>query len=268
MKIGNKKFDTENEKYIMGILNVTPDSFFDGAKYNTLDKSVERAIKMYEEGADIIDIGGESTRPGHIKISVNEEINRAIPAIKAVKKEIDIPISIDTYKSEVAKAAINAGADLVNDVWGLKYDNNMADIVSDAGIPICLMHNKQDMNYNSFFDEVIEGLEESIAIALQHNIAKNNIIIDPGIGFAKTTNQNIEVIARLGELNKLDYPILLGVSRKSVIGNILNIPMEERLAGTIVLNMVGLSNNVSFIRVHDVEKHAQMLKLIKEINRY
>lgn len=268
MIIGNKKFNTAKKTYIMGILNLTPDSFYDGGIYNNINKAVERAITMHEEGAEIIDIGGESTRPGHTQISVNEEINRIIPIIKSIKKEIDIPLSIDTYKAEVAEESINAGADLVNDIWGLKYDKNMADVVSNADIPICLMHNKVNKNYGSFFDEVIVGLNESINIALEHDIPKNNIMIDPGIGFAKDTDQNLEIMARLQELKKLNYPVLLGVSRKSVIGNVLNILVEERLIGTVVLNMIGYLYNIAFLRVHDVKEHVQMLKMLEAISKF
>lgn len=267
MIIGNKTFGNEHT-YVMGILNVTPDSFFDGAHYDTMDNAIRRAIEIQEEGADIIDVGGESTRPGYTMISDQEEIERVVPVIERIKKEIDIPISLDTYKSAVAKAGIDAGADLINDIWGLKWDNNMAAVIAQAKVACCLMHNRKDTDYKSFVEDVECDLAESIQLANKAGIADDKIILDPGVGFAKDTNQNLEIIACMDRLNQFGYPVLLGVSRKSVVGNVLNIPKEERLIGTVALDVIGIMKHASFLRVHDVKEHVQAVKMVEAVMNY
>lgn len=267
MIIGNKTFGNEHT-YVMGILNVTPDSFFDGAHYDTMDNAIRRAIEIQEEGADIIDVGGESTRPGYTMISDQEEIERVVPVIERIKKEIDIPISLDTYKSAVAKAGIDAGADLINDIWGLKWDNNMAAVIAQAKVACCLMHNRKDTDYKSFAKDVECDLAESIQLANKAGIADDKIILDPGVGFAKDTNQNLEIIACMDRLNQFGYPVLLGVSRKSVVGNVLNIPKEERLIGTVALDVIGIMKHASFLRVHDVKEHVQAVKMVEAVMNY
>ena len=267
MIIGKKEF-LKDHTYIMGILNVTPDSFYDGSRYDNIESAVKRAIQIKEEGADIIDIGGESTRPGYTMISSEEEINRVIPVIEAVKKEIDLPISLDTYKSDVARAGINAGADLINDIWGLKYDPDMARVIADSKVSCCLMHNRKETDYISFVEDTINDLKECIKIAHDAGIEDDKMILDPGVGFAKDTEQNLEITASLKKINELGYPVLLGVSRKSVIGNVLNIPKEERLAGTLALGVYGCLHKAMFLRVHDVKEHVQAVKMIEEVIKY
>jgi len=265
MIIGNKDFDTNNNTYVMGILNVTPDSFYDGSKYTNIDAAISRAIVMLEEGADIIDIGGESTRPGYTKISSEEEIERVVPIIEAVKKETGAIISLDTYKADVAEAGIAAGADLINDIWGLKADPMMAEVIAKNDVACCLMHNRDNENYYNFVDDVATDLGECIMLANKAGIDDDKIMLDPGVGFAKSTAQNLEIIKYMDVLSKLGYPILLGVSRKSVVGNTLNIPKEERLIGTVALGIYGMLNSASFLRVHDVKEHVQAIKMIDAV---
>lgn len=212
----------------MGILNVTPDSFSDGGRYDGLDRAIEHAKQMIQEGADIIDVGGESTRPGHVQITEEEEIARVVPVIKKLKEEFDIPVSIDTYKSAVAAAAIEAGADLVNDIWGLKYDPEMAGLIARTGVACCLMHNRDNTEYQEFLTDFMEDMRECVELAKNAGIADDKIILDPGVGFGKTYEMNLEIIDKLEIMKELGYPVLLGTSRKSVIGLTLDLPVEER----------------------------------------
>ena len=218
MKIGNKVFDTEHETYVMGILNVTPDSFSDGGKWNDRDRALKHVEEMIAEGMDIVDIGGESTRLGYTLLSDEEEIARVVPMIEAVKANFDIPISLDTYKSGVAEAGIRAGADLINDIWGLKYDRHMAEVIAKSGLPCCLMHNRKEADYQDFMQDVAADLADTIHLAEAAGIADEKIILDPGVGCGKTYENNLEIINCLEELNMFGYPLLLGCSRKSVIG--------------------------------------------------
>ena len=268
MRIGNREFDVKNKTYIMGILNVTPDSFSDGGSFYDVDSAVRHAGDMIEKGAHILDIGGESTRPGHTQISEEEEIARIIPIIKAIKATYDIPVSVDTYKSKVAEAAILAGADLINDIWGLKYDGTMAEVIARYDIPCCLMHNRRDTDYQNFMAEVLSDLKESVNIAKQAGIPDDKIILDPGVGFAKNYEQNLEVIARVGELKALGYPVLLGTSRKSVIGLTLDLPVEERLEGTLVTTVMAVEQGISFVRVHDVQENARAIRMAERILKH
>ena len=267
MIIGNRQFDTDSRTYIMGILNVTPDSFSDGGKYTSIDAACIRAEKMISEGADILDIGGESTRPGHVQISEEEEIARVVPVIETLKKRFETPVSVDTYKSKVAEAAIKAGADLVNDIWGLKYDQEMADVIAQSGTACCLMHNRDNTAYQDFVNDVLCDLEETIQIAKKHGIAENKIVLDPGIGFAKTYEQNLEMIKNLEKLKSLGYPVLLGTSRKSVIGLTLDLPVTKREEGTIATTVLGVIKGCSFVRVHDVKANYRAIKMIETILR-
>ncbi len=267
MKIGNKSFDFENEYYIMGILNVTPDSFSDGGNYVDLHSAKRQVAKMIDEGADIIDVGGESTRPNHKQVSVSEEISRVVPAIKMIKHSFDIPVSIDTSKSEVAIAAIEAGADMVNDVWGLKRDDNMALVVKRYDVPICIMHNQKGTKYDDLIADIKKSLYESVKIATKAGISKDKIILDVGIGFGKTTEQNLEVLNKLEKFN-CDYPILLGTSRKSVIGNTLGLPVEKRVEGTIATTVIGMMKGARIFRVHDVIENVRVINMTKEIMKY
>lgn len=265
IKIGTKNFETQGHTYIMGILNVTPDSFSDGGNYTSVDKALKHAEQMIGEGADIIDIGGESTRPGYTLLSDEEEIRRVVPVIKAVKKRFDTPVSVDTYKSEVAEAAIEAGADLINDIWGLKYDRNLAGIIGKSGLPCCLMHNRREADYHHFMSDCLTDLEETLKLAEAGGITMDNIILDPGIGFGKTYEQNLIVMKHLKDFLKLDCPVLLGTSRKSLIGLTLGLPVNERIEGTLVTTVMAVLAGMSFVRVHDIEANRRAIQMAEAI---
>ena len=265
MKIGNREFDVKQHTYIMGILNVTPDSFSDGGNYQTLDQALRHTREMIEEGADIIDIGGESTRPGYTQITDAQEIERVVPVIEGIKARFDIPVSLDTYKSAVAEAGLKAGADLLNDIWGLKYDDRMADVIAKSGAACCLMHNRTQAEYKDFMGELMTDLEVSVRIAKRSGIADDKIILDPGIGFGKTYEQNLEAINRLEELGRLGYPLLLGTSRKSVIGLTLHVPAAERLAGTIATTVLAVQKGCAFVRVHDVKENREAVRMTEAV---
>jgi len=252
MIIGGREFDTENRCYIMGILNVTPDSFSDGGSWDSFDNALRHTEQMVASGADIIDIGGESTRPGHTVIPDSEEIDRVLPVIEALKSRFDVPISIDTYKSTVADAALRAGVALVNDIWGLKHDPKMADVIQKSGAACCLMHNRDNMDYSDFMPDLLSDLSESVSLAREAGIADDKIILDPGIGFAKTYEMNLEAIGNLHMLHELGYPVLLGASRKSVVGKTLDLPVTERVEGTLATTVVGIMRGCAFVRVHDI----------------
>ena len=252
MRIGNKEYKLGERTYIMGILNVTPDSFSDGGKFNEMEAAVSQAEKLVEAGADIIDVGGESTRPGAEYVTEEEEIKRVVPIIKAIKKELDVTISIDTYKSKTAEEAIKAGADIINDIWGAKYDKNIAKVAAKYNVPIILMHNREDKPYANLMEDIIKDLQESIDIALEAGVKKENIILDPGIGFAKTYEENLMVMNKCEVIRDMGYPVLLGTSRKSMIGLTLNLPVNERVEGTIATTVMGIMKGMEFIRVHDV----------------
>jgi len=267
MIIGTKEFDVKNRTYVMGILNVTPDSFSDGGKYNLIDNALKHVEKMINDGADIIDVGGESTRPNYELISDSEEIERVVPVIQAIKKNFDVPISLDTYKSHVALEGIKAGADLINDIWGLKYDNKMACVIAKNNVSCCLMHNRANMDYKEFMKDLKMDLEESIDIAQKAGILQDRIVIDPGVGFAKTYEMNLEVIRELEQLHIFGLPILLGTSRKSVIGLTLNLPANQRLEGTLSTTVIGVIKHCSFVRVHDVLENSRVIKMTEAIFR-
>lgn len=265
MKIGSREFETKGHTYVMGILNVTPDSFSDGGRWNERDRALRHVEEMLEEGADLIDIGGESTRPGYTLISEEEEIARVAPVIEAVKANFEVPVSLDTYKGKVAEAGIAAGADMINDIWGLKYDDKMAAVLSKSGLPCCLMHNRKNADYTSFPEDVAEDLSESVRIAERAGIDRGNIIIDPGVGFAKTYEQNLEIINRLEILDKLAFPVLLGCSRKSVVGITLGLPADQRVEGTLVTTVIGVMKGCMFVRVHDVKENVRAVKMTEAI---
>lgn len=252
MKIGNKEFKLGERTYIMGILNVTPDSFSDGGKFNEVESAVKRAKELIDEGADIIDIGGESTRPGFTVVDVEDEINRVVPVIKAIKENFDIPISIDTYKAATAEAAIKAGADIINDIWGFKKDKDMAKVAAKYNVPCILMHNREDKPYENLMNDVIMDLIESIDIAIEAGVDRKNIILDPGIGFAKTYEENLAVMNNLERIKALGFPVLLGTSRKSMIGIALDLPVDQRVEGTVATTVIGIMKGCEFVRVHDV----------------
>lgn len=265
MKIGNREFDLKNHTYVMGILNVTPDSFSDGGKFNRLDQALFHVQEMLDQGMDILDIGGESTRPGYQPLPVQEEIERVLPVIEEVKKRFQVPVSLDTCKGEVARAGILAGADLINDIWGLKYDDRMAQVLGEAQVPCVLMHNRKEAVYESFMKDVVSDLGESIAIAHKAGISDEKIILDPGVGFGKTREHNLEIIGRLEQLKTLGYPLLLGTSRKSVIGLTLDLPVNERLEGTLVTTVFGVMKGCGIVRVHDVKENVRAVKMTEAI---
>ena len=265
MKIGNREFVFGKHVYIMGILNVTPDSFSDGGKFNTMDQAMAQVEKMIAQGADLIDVGGESTRPGHQQITEEEEIERVVPVIQKIKETFDIPVSIDTYKSKVAKAALDAGADMLNDIWGFLYDEKMAELAATYDVPVCLMHNRNNTEYGDFVRDVVENLKKCLAVAEKHGVKKENIILDPGVGFGKTYEQNLAIINHLEALCDMGYPVLLATSRKSVIGLTLDLPVTEREEGTIATSVMGAVKGCDFVRVHDVQANARALKMTEAI---
>ena len=265
IEIGNREFDVKNHTYVMGILNVTPDSFSDGGKYDQLDRALFHAQEMIDDGADIIDVGGESTRPGYTMISDEEEIERTVPVVEALKERFDIPISIDTYKSKVAKANIKAGVDLVNDIWGMKYDKDMAKLVADTKVACCLMHNRDEASYKHFMKEMIEDIKESVKIAKEAGVKNKRIILDPGVGFGKTYDNNLEAIRCLKDLEELGYPVLLGTSRKSVIGLSLDLPSDQRMEGTLATTVMGVMQGVAFVRVHDVKENKRAIMMTEAV---
>lgn len=268
MRIGNRYFDVENKSYIMGILNCTPDSFSDGGKYNDIERAIRHTEDMIRDGADIIDVGGESTRPGYTLISDEEEIERVVPVIEKIKSNFDIPISIDTYKSRVADAAVEAGADLINDIWGCKYDAKMAEIIARRNVACCLMHNR-DIEKNPYGSDVIKDvlldLQESIDIALNAGVSRDKIITDPGIGFGKSLQDNLLVMNNVNRLKELGYPVLLGTSKKSMIGLTLNLTKDERVEGTLVTTVMGVMKGCAFIRVHDVLENKRAVVMAEAI---
>ncbi|MGJ7913681.1 dihydropteroate synthase [Neobacillus sp. LXY-1] len=246
----------------MGILNVTPDSFSDGGRFNVIEMAIEHAKEMVANGADIIDIGGESTRPGFTAVSLDEELERVIPVIEAIAQHVQVPISIDTYKAEVAKQALKAGAHIINDIWGAKADDQMATVAAEFDAPIILMHNRHDRQYSMFVRDVISDLFESITLVKNAGVKDHNIILDPGIGFAKDYQENLMMMQNLDKLTMLGYPVLLGTSRKSLIGQALNLPVSERMEGTGATVCYGIQKGCQIIRVHDVKEMSRMAKMM------
>ena len=263
MKIGNRQFDLHNHTYIMAILNVTPDSFSDGGSYQNMDAVLYRVEQMIAQGAHIIDVGGESTRPGHTVIGDEEEIGRVVPVIEAITAQFDIPVSVDTYKANVAEAALRSGAHMVNDIWGLQFSadaqHQMAQIIAKYDASCCLMHNRDTTNYDYFLPECMAFLQHSIDIATAAGIAKNKIMLDPGVGFGKTYEQNLQVMGNLNAFHTLGYPMLLGTSRKSMIGLALDLPTDERLEGTLATTVMAVMAGWNFVRVHDVKENANFI---------
>ena len=268
MRIGGRDFDTANGVYIMGILNVTPDSFSDGGRWIRPEAALKQAERMAREGAAIIDIGGESTRPGHTPVDAAEEARRVLPVIEAVKRETGLPVSVDTYKAETARLALEAGADLINDVWGLRYDSGeMARVIAGGGAACCLMHNRREAAYADFMPELLADLRGTLDIADAAGIRREDIILDPGVGFGKTYGQNLTALHRISELKALGCPILLGASRKSVVGLTLGLPVEDRLAGTLATTAAGVLGGAAFIRAHDVRENLLAAEMALAIRR-
>lgn len=258
----NILLDFANETIVMGILNVTPDSFSDGGQFDTIEVAVAKAKKMVADGAKIIDVGGESTRPGYTPISAEEEIARVVPIIRALVKEVPAIISIDTQKSVVARAAVEAGAHIINDIWGAKKDAEMAHVAAEMNAPIILMHNREQEHYTDFWSEFMTDIQGSIRIAKEAGVPDAHIIVDPGIGFVKNLAQSIETMQRLEELVALGYPVLLATSRKRLIGAVLGLPVEERVEGTAATCAFGVMKGCHIMRVHDVKEVARTVKMI------
>lgn len=252
----------DQKTIIMGILNVNPDSFSDGGKYNEMDRAVKHAVQMVEDGADIIDIGGESTRPGYTEISIEEELERVIPIIERLANEVNVPLSIDTYKGEVARQSLQAGAHIINDIWGAKRDPSMAEVAAEYKAPIILMHNRDNLSYTSFLEDVVSDLQESIDMVKGAGVSAEKIILDPGIGFAKDLKGNLDMMRGLDKLVEMGYPVLLGTSRKSLIGHVLNLPVSERLEGTGATICYGIQKGCQLIRVHDVKEMTRMARMM------
>ncbi len=263
-----RRIREDHEVLIMGILNVTPDSFSDGGKFFDRERAVRRALEMEERGADIVDVGGESTRPGAQKVELEEELDRTIPVIEAVREEADILVSIDTYKSEVARRALDAGAEMVNDVSALRFDEKLAPLVAERNVPIVLMHMQgtpRTMQKNPTYEDpvldIMDFLRERIEVAEESGISGEKVIVDPGIGFGKSCKDNYEILRRLEEFKALGAPLLLGTSRKSFLGEILDLPPEERVEGTIATNVVGVLKGARILRVHDVEENRRAVQV-------
>ncbi len=282
LKIGKKKFELDKRTIVMGILNVTPDSFSDGGKFFSVDDAVKQALRMEKEGADIIDIGGESTRPGANAISVSEEMNHVTPVVEELVKKIKVPLSIDTYKSEIAKKALDLGASMINDITALKGDKLLINVVADYNVPICLMHmkgNPRNMQVNPMYEDIMnvihDFLKERIEFAMFCDIKKENIVIDPGLGFGKRTGRGIEdncvILHRLSELKKLGLPILVGPSRKTFIGNICGgdkpLPVTDRLEGSLAAACIAVVNGANIVRVHDVKETRRSVDIVDCIFR-
>lgn len=277
-------WSSKKKTLIMGILNITPDSFSDGGTYQNLDEIIKRAKQMVEDGADIIDVGGESTRPGSTVVTLEEELNRVIPVIKRLVQEVEVPISVDTYKGEVARQAVEAGASIINDIGGAKFDPLMPEVMAQSGAYVILMHNrKPDMSqtdcittisgeltqYDDIVETVRDELKESIELVKAAGVSGDKIIIDPGIGFAKTVDKNIELMQRVSELHDLGYPILLGVSKKGSIGHLLGgLDVNNRAEGTMAATCFAVSQEIEIVRVHDVLENARAAKVMQQLLNY
>lgn len=269
-RCGNTEFRWGERTYVIGICNLSPDSFAGDGLGSNIEAAVAQAKRMVAEGADIIDVGGESTRPGTEPKSVDDvddELRLVIPVIERLASELTVPISIDSYKSAIASRAVKAGATMINDIWGLKRDPRIAKVAAEAGVPIILMSNQRDAPCHDIMAEVTSDLERSISLAIKSGIAEPNIIIDPGIGFGKTLEQNLEIIHRLAELKSLGRPILLGTSRKSVIGLVLDLPADQRLEGTAATIAIGIANGADVVRVHDVKPTMRVCRMSDAIIR-
>lgn len=257
--LGSTNLTLGDTTLIMGILNVTPDSFSDGGQYTLVERAVEHALQMMEDGADLIDIGGESTRPGHDPVSTEQELERVIPIIEALHRQAPhIPLSIDTYKAEVAKQALQAGAHMINDVWGGQADPLMVQVAATAQCPIILMHNRDNMDYTDLVSDVRHDLQACIDQALKAGVQAEYIILDPGIGFAKTAQHNLQLMSQLDQLSSLGYPLLLGTSRKKFIRTVLDLPANDVVEGTTATTAFGIAQGCQIIRVHDIKQNKRM----------
>jgi len=272
LELGQRTLDLSTRTHLMGVLNVTPDSFSDGGRFFKLEEAVKQGIKLAEEGADIIDIGGESTRPGSEPVPIEEELRRIIPVIEQLAHKINVPISIDTYKSRVAKEALDSGAWMVNDISGLRFDPEMKKVIAEYDVPVVLMHiqgtprnMQENPKYENLLEDIKSYLNQSVSIAEEAGIGEDKIIIDPGIGFGKTLDDNLKILKNLREFKSLEKPVMIGVSRKSFIGKILDLPTDERLEGSLVSMAVAIMNGANILRVHDIKESKRVAKLVDAI---
>lgn len=253
--------------YVMGILNVTPDSFSGDGRGTDLPAIVDHALHMVRDGADMIDLGAESTRPGSSRISQEEELRRLLPALEALREQLTVPISVDTYKSEVARRALDEGADFLNDVWGLKADPKMAEVAAEYNAPIVIMHNQTTTQYSNLLPDILDSLTHSISVAKKSGVSGSQIIIDPGIGFGKTADHNLEVLRRLEEFRDLGHPVLVGTSRKSTIGRVLDLPVSDRVEGTAATVALSVAGGADIVRVHDVREMVRVSRMSDAVIR-
>ena len=267
LRVGSREFLWGERTYLMGIINVTPDSFSGDGLADDLDAALAQALRFQDEGADILDVGGESTRPGHAPVDEDEELRRVIPLIERLAASVTTPISVDTYKASVARRALAAGATMVNDIWGLRRDPEMAGVVAEAGVPVVVMHNQEAPIYKDVVADVMAILRESLRRAEAAGIPRGQVIVDPGIGFAKRPEHSLELLRRLGELRALGCPILVGTSRKSSIGTVLGLPVEERLEGTAATVAIAIANGADMVRVHDVQAMVRVARMSDAIVR-
>lgn len=266
-RCGNMEFRWGERTYIMGVLNLTPDSFSGDGLGGDVEAALAKARRLVEEGADILDVGGESTRPDSSPIAVDEELRRVMPVVERLAAELGVPLSIDTYKSEVARRAVEAGVRMINDVWGLRRDPKLAQVAAEAGVPIVIVANQRETTYRQIMPEVMDSLRRGMKLALDAGVAWENIIVDPGIGFGKTLEGNLELMRRLGELRALGRPILLGTSRKSMIGLVLNLPLDQRAEGSAATVALGIANGADMVRVHDVLPMVRVSRMTDAIVR-
>ncbi len=266
-RCGGREFKWGERTYIMGIINVTPDSFSGDGLGRDIEAAVAQGKRFAAEGADILDIGGESTRPNAAPVSEDEELSRVLPVIERLASEVSLPLSIDTHKWEVAQQALSAGARMINDIWGLRHDPRLAKLAAEWGVPIILMSNQRGKACEDIMTEVVVGLKESMALAMERGVARENIIVDPGVGFGKTLEQNLEIVCRLDELRCLERPILIGTSRKSMIGLVLDLPPDQRLEGTAATVAISIARGADMVRVHDVAQMARVCRMSDAIVR-
>ena len=267
MICGGREFVWGSRTYVMGVVNVTPDSFSGDGLAGRVDDAVEQAVRFESEGADIIDVGAESTRPGHAPVSVEEELSRLLPVMKGIVKAVSIPVSVDTYKPEVARRAVECGASMINDVWGPKVSEGMAEVAAETGLPLVLMHNQDGTAYDDVVPDVAESLLQAARTAEEAGVRREGIILDPGIGFGKTADHNLEILNRLDTLKDLGYPLLVGTSRKSTIGFVLDLPVEERLEGTAATVALAIAGGADIVRVHDVKEMTRVARMSDAIVR-
>ena len=267
MICGGREFRWGERTYLMGVVNLTPDSFSGDGLGNRPENALALAIAFESQGADIIDLGAESTRPGHVSITVEEELSRLLPALEKIVARVNLAVSVDTYKVEVARQALTHGAWMINDVWGTRVGEGMAEVAAEHGVPIVLMHNQTTTEYLDLVPDVTDSLKRAAEQAMKAGVLSERIILDPGIGFGKTADQNLEVLRRLGELKALGYPLLVGTSRKSTIGLVLDLPVNERVEGTAATVALSIAGGADIVRVHDVKEMARVVRMSDAIVR-